>query len=83
MKTKTIIASLAVSALAFAQPAAAATRSYESIPASGVKASSPARAGAAVGEAESLRGAPVVPIVITFAVLALLILLISDDKSKG
>ena len=83
MKTKTILASLAVSALAFAQPAAAATRSYESIPASGVKSSATARAGATVGEAESLRGAPVVPIVITFAVLAAIVLLLSGGKSKG
>ena len=81
MKTKTILASLAVSALALAQPAAAATRSYQSIPASGVTA--PARAGADVGDAESVRGAPIVPIVITFAVLAALILLLSGGKSNG
>ena len=81
MKTKTILASLAVSALALAQPAAAATRSYESIPATGVTA--PARAGAAVEDADSLRGAPVVPIVITFVVLAAIILLLSGGKSNG
>jgi hypothetical protein len=53
MKTKALLASLAVSSLVLAQPAAAATRSYESMPAAGVQASAAVdRTGAAIGENE-------------------------------
>ena len=56
MKTKTFLATVAVLGLAIAQPAAAATRSYESLPAKGVQSADVQRTSAAVAESEATSG---------------------------
>lgn len=83
MKSKALLASLAVSSLVLAQPVAAATRSYESIPANGVQAPAAAveRAGAPVGESEELGGIWLVFVALGLA--ALLVILLTGDKSPG
>jgi hypothetical protein len=84
MKTKTLITSLAVASLAVAQPAAAATRSYESIPATGVQTAEPAdRAGSIIGEAEDGRGKPIFVIGGVFLLLALLLILSAGGGGKS
>lgn len=66
MKTKTLLAALAVSSLVLAQPAAAATRSYDSLPKSGVQATttSPDRVGADVGETDDLNSTMTIFVII-------------------
>ena len=83
MKSKALLASLAVSSLVLAQPVAAATRSYESIPANGVQAPTGAveRAGAPVGESEELGGIWLVFVALGLA--ALLVILLTGEKSSG
>lgn len=84
MKTRTLIASLAVASLAVAHPAAAATRSYESIPANGVQTAAPAdRAGSILGEAEEGRGKPIFVIGAVFLVLALILILAAGSGGKS
>ena len=86
MKITTLVTSLAVASLAAAQPAAAATRSSDSIPANGVQTAAPAdRAGSITADAEALRGKPLFMIIAVFGVLTLLLLLASGsgDKSPG
>jgi hypothetical protein len=74
MKTKSLLALLAVGGLVVAQPALAATRSYESLPAS--SAAVPAdRSASIVTESEALRGSPVIPIVLVAVILAALLAL--------
>jgi len=84
MKTKTLLASLAVVGLAFAQPVAAATRSYESLPAKGVQSADVERTGSVVAEAEATAGNN---LWLIFAGLALTVLLIAvasgGSKSPG
>lgn len=53
---KNTFAAVAVASFALAQPAAAATRSYESLPQSGVQQASVERAGAAVQDADQVHG---------------------------
>jgi hypothetical protein len=84
MKTNALLASLAVSSLVLAQPAAAATRSYESIPATGVQ--DPAaveRAGAAIGENEDVRGRGIWLVFAALGLAALLVILLTGEKSPG
>ena len=82
MKTKTLFASLAVASLAIAQPLSAATRSADSLP--GAKSTSAAaRAGSIAGDAEELRGNPVLPLVAIAAIIAAIILAAGGGKSKG
>ena len=84
MKTKTLLASLAVTSLAVAQPAAAATRSYESIPATGVQAPAAAeRAGTAIGESEEFTRGGVWMVFVVLGLAALLVLLATGKKSPG
>ena len=82
MKTKALLISLAGSSLCMVQPAAAATRSYESIPINGVQAPAAVeRAGAPVGESEELGGIWMVFVALGLA--ALLLILLSGEKSPG
>jgi hypothetical protein len=82
MKTKTLLASLAVASFAIAQPLSAATRSADSLPSAQSTAVAD-RAGSLAGEAEELRGNPVVPIAIIALIVAAIILAIGGGKSKG
>lgn len=83
MKTKTLIASLAVASLALSQPVAAATRSYDSLPSQGVQSSVPAdRAGSIAGETEAMRGSPMIIILLVFGVLAALLALSSGGGNN-
>ncbi|MEO6151702.1 MAG: hypothetical protein ABIT09_11745 [Croceibacterium sp.] len=69
---KTTVASLAVASFLVAQPAAAATRSYQSLPHTGIQKSlGNDRAGAAIGDAENLRGrgGAVIGVLLIFAAL--------------
>jgi len=83
MKTKTLLGALAVSSLVLAQPAAAATRSYESLPKAG--ASTPAeRVASVTGQSEAAVGAlPIWLIILVFGSFAAFIAAISDNKSPG
>lgn len=84
MKTKSLLASLAVASLALAQPLAAATRSSDSLPSQGVQSTSAAeRAGSIGTEAEAIRGQPILLIVLLFGVLAALLAVSSGGKSPG
>ena len=84
MKTKTLLASLAVASLAIAQPLSAATRSADSLPQRGAQSTAVAdRAGSLAGESEELRGNPVIPIVLIAIVVAAIILAAGGGKSKG
>ena len=86
MKMKTLLASLAVAGLAFAQPVAAATRSSDSLPSRGVQPSTTSvERTASLGdqEAEELKGNPLLLIIAIFGTLAILIALLSDGKSPG
>ena len=83
MKTKTFIASLAVAGLLVAQPLAAATRSFESLPAHGVQSAQPAdRVGSIGTEAEALTGSPVLVIVLIAGVLAALLLVAGSSSGS-
>jgi len=84
MKTKTFFASLAVAGLLMAQPLAAATRSYESLPAHGVQSAQAAdRVGSIGTEAEALKGSPIALIGILFVVLAGLLVLAGNSGGGG
>ncbi len=85
MKTKVLLASLAVSGLALAQPAAAATRSFESIPAAGVQTPTAAeRTGAAIEESDELRGRRGIwAVFVALGLAALLVILLTGEKSPG
>jgi hypothetical protein len=84
MKTKTLLASMALASLALAQPVSAATRSSDSLPQRGVQATqSVERAGSLAGEAEDVRGSPLVVILIITAILAALLLATTGGKSPG
>ena len=85
MKTKTLFASLAVASLALSQPVGAATRSYESLPDSGVQTTEPAERMASLGaESEALGGRPLLLIILLFGSLAAAILLLGggDDPAS-
>ena len=84
MKTKTIFASIAVAGLALAQPAAAATRSFESLPATGLELGSFERSGSLMDEEEGI-GTRIGPwVVIGVLVIAgAIILLLTENKSPG
>ena len=85
MKTKTILATLALSSLALAQPAAGATRSFESLPDQGAQSTAAVeRVGSIGAEDEAGRGAGRAWIIVLAAVLvALLIALSGGNKSPG
>ena len=84
MKTKTVLASFAVASLALAQPAGAATRSYESLPDSGVQSTDPAeRIGSLDAESEAARGRPLLLIILLFGSLAALILLLGGGGGNS
>ena len=84
MRTKVFLASMAVASLAIAQPVVAATRSADSLPTSGVRTAEGAdRVGALTDESEEFRGRPVVAVVLIAALLAALILALSNSKSPG
>ena len=84
MRTKTLLASMAVASLAVAQPLAAATRSVDSLPQSGVQSADASdRIGSISGEAEDVRGRPILAILLVAGVLAALILILSGSKSPG
>lgn len=81
---KTLLASMAVASLAAAQPVAAATRSADSLPQSGVTSTAAAqRIGSLADESEELRGRPILLIVLVAAIVAALILASSGGKSPG
>ncbi len=71
MKTKTLLASLAMAGLVIAQPASAATRSIDSVD-SAERISSP------LGESEELGGSPFLLILVVFLAVAGLGVLMSD-----
>ena len=85
MKTKTLLATIAVAGLTVAQPLAAATRSAESLPVSGVQAAQPVeRVGAVNAESEELVGAmPLILILGMFLAVAAIVLASSGNKSPG
>jgi hypothetical protein len=83
-RTKTLLASMAVASLAVAQPLAAATRSVDSLPQSGVQSTEAAdRIGSINGEAEDVRGRPLLLILLLAGALAALIIALSGSKSPG
>ena len=83
MKTKTLLASLALASLVAAQPVSAATRSADSLPQTSAQpATSADRAGSIVGESEEL-GRPVIWIVVLFLLVGAVILGTSGSKSPG
>ncbi len=79
MKTKSILASLAAAGVVLAQPAAAATRSYESVPAAGLTVAD--RADSIGADSEALRGKSILPIVLVFAILAALLALAGSGSN--
>jgi hypothetical protein len=85
MRTKTLLASLAVASLAVAQPLSAATRSVDSLPQGAVQSNTTAeRIGAYSDESEDLRGQPLLLILLLFGVVGGLILAVSGgNKSPG
>jgi hypothetical protein len=84
MKTKTLLASLAVASLAVAQPVSAATRSSDSLPSRGVQSTEAAdRIGSLTDESEELRGRPLLLIILLFGTIAALILALTGNKSPG
>jgi hypothetical protein len=84
MKTKTILASMAVASLAMAQPVSAATRSVDSLPRTGVQSTAAAERVGSIGEeADELRGRPLLLILLIGGALAALILALSGGKSPG
>jgi hypothetical protein len=85
MRTKTLLASMAVAGLAVAQPLSAATRSADSLPSAGIQPSvtSSDRVSSIVDESEDLRGKPILLIILLAGGLAALIAALSDGKSPG
>ena len=84
MRTKTLLASMAVASLAVAQPVSAATRSADSLPSAGVQPSvTSERIGSIAGESEELRGRPLLLIILIFGSLAALVAALSGGKSPG
>ena len=84
MRTKTLLASLAIASLAVAHPVSAATRSVDSLPQSGAVTSDVGeRVGSVSGEAEDLRGRPLLLVILIAAIVAALIAALSDGKSPG
>jgi hypothetical protein len=73
MKTKTLLASLALAGLVIAQPASATSRSIDSQAAA-------ERIGSPTGESENLRGRPLLFIVLVFLAVGGLVLLLSDGE---
>ncbi|MEO6386801.1 MAG: hypothetical protein ABIT16_06540 [Croceibacterium sp.] len=81
---KTLLATVAASGLALAQPAAAATRSYESLPQAGAQVAPADRIGTPVDEAEANgRGLPIWVILLIFAAVAAAIAASTGSKSPG
>jgi hypothetical protein len=85
MKTKTLLASIAVAGLVVAQPVSAATRSADSVPQTGVQSADAAdRIGSITGESEdAIRGRPLLILLLLFGGLAALLLALSGGKSNG
>jgi hypothetical protein len=85
MKTKVLLALLTVASLALTQPATAATRSFESIPATGVQTPAVAeRTGAAIEESDELRGRRGIwAVFVALGLAALLVILLTGEKSPG
>ena len=85
MKMKTLLASLAVASLVAAQPVAAATRSSDSLPRTGMQSTVPAeRVGALTSDSEQFVGStPVWIIALIAALLAALVAASSGSKSPG
>jgi len=71
MKTKTLLASLALAGLVIAQPASAASPSI-------APQATAERIGSPTGESEEMRGRPLLYIVLVFLAVGGLILLLSD-----
>jgi len=83
MKTKTLLASLALASLAAAQPVAAATRSADSLPQAGAQpVTSADRAGSIVGESEEI-GSSIIWIIALFAIVGVIVIATSGNKSPG
>jgi hypothetical protein len=72
MKTKTLLASMAVAGLVIAQPASAATRSIGSQDA-------PERIGSPAGDSEKLRGKPLLIILLVALLAGGLVVLLTDS----
>ncbi len=72
MKTKTLLASLALPGLVISQPVSAATQSIGSDPA--------ARIASPAGESEALRGKPLLVIILVFLAIGGLIIALTDDS---
>jgi hypothetical protein len=84
MKTKTLLASIALASLAMAQPISAATRSADSLPQRGVQSTSAVeRVGSLDKDSEELAGRPVIAIVLVAALAAILVVALTGGKSKG
>jgi hypothetical protein len=85
MKTKALLASLAVFSLAVAHPAAAATRSYETLPIVGVQASGHLeRAGVAIDENEDVRGRRSIWLVfVALGLAALAVMLLTNGENNS
>jgi hypothetical protein len=83
MKTKTLIASFAVASLAVAQPAAAATRSFESLPSNGLQTADAERTASPLADAEAVRGKPVIVILLVAGVLAALLLALGSSNDTN
>ena len=73
MKTKTLLASLALAGLVMAQPVSAASRSIGSLDAA-------ERIGSPADEAESLRGSPLLIILLLFLTFGGIVVLVSDGE---
>lgn len=84
MKTKTLLASIAVAGLAFAQPLSAATRSADSLPRTSVQTTDTAdRTGSLTGEAEDLQGKPFLLLILLFGGLAALLLALGGNSDSN
>ncbi len=83
MNTKSLLASMAVASLAVAQPVAAATRSADSLPQSGVQSMAPAdRVGSITGEAEELSTELAIAVAI-FVIIVIIWGIAGNNKSNG
>ena len=84
MKTKTLLATVALASFALAQPVSAATRSSDSLPRAGAQPSiSIERVDALTEESDALRGNPWLWIILIFGSVAAFIALVSNNKSPG
>ena len=86
MKTKMLISALAASSMALAQPALAATRSADSLPANGVQTTPSAdRMGSITGETDAScrKRTPILLIILLFGSIAAFVALITGHKSNG